>query len=289
MKRLGPTILVLALSACGGGGGGTVPTGGGTPNPTPSPMPSVSVPPSGTQATGRVADYASGAPIAGAVVVAGSTLVLGATPPPTIPAGDAQATTGADGSFSVPVSAGSGNVMVFANGYIALHAPETYSVGTNALNTLKISTPTADDVAWLAAINQDRATYGAAPVVMDERLTEAARLWNAYEAANGRYEDTDPGAPAPYTTSITLYGSLGAYNVAVSQNLTGGGVGSTGVNAEGNFRAEGPTGPHFSTIIVGSARWVGLGAAQCSGGPGTSCPAPTMSFALDILTPPSGV
>jgi hypothetical protein len=285
MKRLGVTVLVVTLSACGGGGG-TVPAGGGGSTPTPTPAPSASP---GISATGRVVDYASGTPIAGAVVVAGASLVQGATPPPTVPAGDAQTMTGSDGSFSLPVPLGAGNLMVFASGYIALHAPETFSTGANTLGTLKVSTETADDAAWLAAINQDRATYGAAPVIMDERLTEATRLWNAYEAANGRYGDTDPSAPPPYLTSITLYNTLGVYSVPVSQNGTGGGPTSTGADAEASFRTEGPNGPHFSTIINARARWIGLGKAQCQGGVGTACAAPTMAFTLDILVPPAGV
>jgi hypothetical protein len=287
MKRLGVSVLLVVLSACGGGGGGgTVPTGGGggaTPTPTPSATPSAT-----TTASGKLVDYTTQAPISGAVIVAGTTLVVGATPPPALPPGDAQTTTAADGSFTVSVPAGTGNVMAFASGYITLHAPETYSAGANALGTLKVSTPTTDDIAWLAAINQDRATYNAPPVIMDERLTEATRLWNAYEAANGRGGDSDPLAPPPYTTSITLYGSLGAYNVPVSQNITGSGAGATGVDAEANFRAEGPTGPHFATIVNIGARWVGLGKAECLGAAGTACASPGVTFTLDILTPPVG-
>lgn len=287
MKRWGALVMLTALSACGGGGGGgTIPTGGSTPTPTPTPTASGT--PTSTTATGRLVDYTTGSPIAGAVIVAGSTLVIGATPPPAVPTGDAQTTTASDGTFTVAVPAGSGNIMAFANGYITLHAPETYASGANALGTLKVSTPTSDDTAWLAAINQDRATYNAPPVVMDERLTEAVRLWVAYEAANGRYADTDPLAPAPYTTSITVYGSLGAYNVPVAQNIGGGGAGTTGPEAEAGFRAEGPTGPHFSTIVNASSRWVGLGSAACAGGGGTPCPSPEVEYALDILTPPSG-
>jgi uncharacterized protein YkwD len=285
MKRLGVTVLVVTLSACGGGGG-TVPAGGGGSTPTPTPAPSASP---GISATGRVVDYASGTPIAGAVVVAGASLVQGATPPPTVPAGDAQTMTGSDGSFSLPVPLGAGNLMVFASGYIALHAPETFSTGANTLGTLKVSTETADDAAWLAAINQDRATYGAAPVILDERLTEATRLWDAYEAANGRYGDSDPLAPVPYKNSISVYGSLGGYNIAVSQNGAGDSAASSGVDAEAAFRSEGPAGPHFSTIIFPSARWAGLARVQCQGVAGTTCPFPGVSYTLDVLVPPAGV
>jgi uncharacterized protein YkwD len=290
MKRSGVLVALVALSACGGGGGGTIPSGGGggAPTPTPSPTPTVSTTPASATATGRLVDYTTGSPIAGAVIIAGATLVIGATPPPSVPTGDAQTTTAADGSFTVPVTAGSGNVMAFASGYITLHAPETYTAGTNPLGTLKVSAPTADDTAWLVAINQDRATYNAPPVVMDERLTEATRLWVAYEAANGRFEDSDPLASGPYTTSISVYGSLGAYNVPVAQNGAGGGPSATGTDAEAVFRSEGPTGPHFSTIINQSARWVGLGGASCRGAIGTGCPAPDTEYTLDILTPPYG-
>jgi Cysteine-rich secretory protein family len=288
-KRFSAAVLVLALSACGGGGGGTVPTGGGGGGATPTPSPFPTAGPAGTTASGRLVDYTAGTPIGGAVIVAGTTLVIGATPPPTVPAGDGQTTTAADGSFTVAVAPGSGNIMAFANGYIALHAPETYAAGSNPLGSLKVSTPTSDDTAWLAAINQDRATYSAPPVVMDERLTEAARLWTTYEAANGRGGDSDPLAPAPYGTSITVYGSLGAYNVSVAQNTTGSGVGSSGSDAEVAFRTEGPGGAHFSTIINASARWVGLARMACAGGAGATCPSPEISYTLDILTPPPGV
>jgi Cysteine-rich secretory protein family len=285
-KRFSAAVLVLALSACGGGGGGTVPTGGGggaTPSPTPTATSGV------TTASGHLVDYTTGAPIAGAVIIAGSTLVIGATPPPALPTGDAQTTTAADGSFTVAVPLGSANIMVFASGYIALHAPEVYVSGPNTLGSFRVSKPTSDDTAWLAAINQDRAAYNAPPVIMDERLTEAARLWVTYEAANGRYEDADPLAPPAFNTSITLYGSLDPYNVPVSQNGGGGGAGSTGVDAEAGFRAEGPTGRHFSTIINASARWVGLGGANCAGGFGSACPSPDVEYTLDILTPPAGI
>jgi hypothetical protein len=179
--------------------------------------------------------------------------------------------------------------MVFTtDGHATLHAPATYTASAvHAFGTLKLSMPTSDDVAWLAAINSDRANNGAAPVIFDELLLEATRLWNNYEAVNNRAYETDPLAPAPYGTSITVYGSLiqainggalGAFNTAVAQNQTGG---TSGPSAEANFRAEGVTGPHFSTIIAPTARWVGTGNA--------ALPSGQLRFTLDLMAPPPGV
>jgi hypothetical protein len=287
-------ILAAALAACGGGGGSspspTPPIGPiSTPTPTASPS-SSSTPGTGvTSATGTIVDYDSGAAIANATVIVGPTVIVGATPPATLPSGDVTTTTNASGTFSTAVQSGAGNIMVFTtDGHATLHAPATYTASAvHAFGTLKLSMPTSDDVAWLAAINSDRANNGAPPVVFDELLLEATRLWNNYEAVNNRYVDTDTAAPAPYTTSITVYGSLvqainggslANFNVVVAQNETGG---ANGVGAEANFRAEGTTGPHFSTIINPAQKWVGTGNA--------AFPSGQLRFTLDLTAGAPGV
>ena len=321
LLTLGLGVTVSAgLAACGGGStsvstvAGVAPVGGApsaaasAPVPAPSPT---ALPTTSTQSSaGRVVDYTSGAPIANAIVYVGQTLILGATPPPTVPAGDVQTTTAADGTFSIRnltpttiacvlpnptapttsngvVSTCTANVMVFTTDHITLHTPIQLSA---PIGTLKVSTASANDTAWLQAINNDRAKYGAAPVVMDERLMEAARLWNAYEAANGRSADTDTLAPAPYSTSVSLSGSFGGYDDQVAQNGTGGSSStSSGQFAESQFATEGPTGPHFSTIIAGSERWTGFGEAPCQGTTISPCHFGAEAYTEDMESPPTGI
>lgn len=310
------------LVACGGGGGGSTPPtggGGGAPSTAPStggvtgasPSAAASSSPIATQAAGKVVDYTTGAGLSGATVYVGSTLIYGATPPATTPAGDVKATTATDGTFTLAsapgttsfgcvlpnpaapttsngvVSTCTANVMVFTSDHITLHAPIVLGTGANSVGTLQVSTASANDTAWLAAINTDRANNGAGPVVLDERMMEAARLWIVYATSTTTGGDVIANAPAPYTQMATVLGSLGSYNVVTYENYTGGNSSSTGVTAEANFASEGPTGPHFSTIINPAQKWVGLGQGACSGACLTGGSG-GYGYTEDLQTPPTG-
>jgi len=147
------------------------------PTPAASPTPTVFA------ATGQVVDDA-GLPIAGAVVVASYAATIVAVPPP-VGSGVPQAVTGADGRFTVTgLSKPSKGLAVEVFGAVnrpILHAKFTATSALADLGTLKLTTLSADELAWLndpaKGINADRARYGVAPLVFDEYNVEAARFW----------------------------------------------------------------------------------------------------------------
>lgn len=226
-------FVAFSLAGCGGGGGGgtTPPTSGGssvggstatsipTPSPTATPTPSV--------ITGKVVSipntaYGPNAPqagLAGAIVIVEPTLILGSTPPPTLPAGDVQATTQSDGSYTVSLAAApivpdaspdalfvmpgqdlsgiappkSGYyVSVFAvgadgksaNSPLPVHAFSAVTAG--ALATQRVTTATVDEAANLATLNAARiaANPTAPPLTFDETAEEVSREHSKDEAAN---------------------------------------------------------------------------------------------------------
>jgi hypothetical protein len=291
--------LAGALAACGGGGGGS--SGGGgvpataTPTPTPTATPLVvqgSVRDLGTQ---RYAGDggAAGAVITSATIVVGPTLIVGATPPPTLPSGDAKATTASDGSYTVTgYTAGSPTyVMVFpaaGDPHVSLHALAKISGG--AIRTLYLYAPSATETGELTQINADRSSNGAAPVVFDEIGFETARAHADFMAANGYYAHcipmsncapgigTPPATFAPqYASPNDLYNYLGgALQLTPASNSTENIVANEASwsAADAWFMAEKgtPNHGHFDQIVFPSHNWVGLGDNQA--------PKPPASFGL---------
>jgi uncharacterized protein YkwD len=236
------------------------------------------------------ADAAQTTPLAGATVIVGRVPVSGATPPATLPAGDVAVLTDTTGTFSAqpavaPAPATSAapfvvphdNILGFAppaNGYYV----EVYgatSDGRSAGSTiplhrfvaassslaLRVSTLSAAEAGALAAINHDRATAGAGPLVADAAAEEIARL-HASDESNAAYTchyDTHNIGPASRYLAI---GGLG---------LTGEGLGLTyGPDAASAFAAneaamlaeqsQTPTGGHYVNLIDPSHQWAGIAA-----------------------------
>ncbi len=183
---------------------------------------------------------AVGAPVAGATVIVGSRLVVGATAPATVPRGDAAATTGADGSYAVTGydTRGTTYVMVFpppGDPHVALHARA--GVADERIRTLYVYAPSPAETAELDLITADRAANGAAPLVPDEIAFETARAHADFMAVNAYYQHcipatrcdavatfplTPPPSYAPrYTAPNDLYLALGgALDIAPGANWT---------------------------------------------------------------------
>ena len=281
------------LTACGGGGGGSASSSGGggipptstpitampaTPTPTPTPKPTPT--PAPAAFTGQVVDLASGSPIAGATVTIG-TQPSGSTCTGYVQCGiplapTFTATTAADGSFSIPVTAGA-YMIVVANGsrYAALHRTITETPAGLAYGAVKLAALTTDEQGMLAALNSDRATFAypaTGAVVIDEDAEEAARAWTTANAA-GTQPPADPGSAflIPYNSRSGVIN--GGWGSAWSSGLTWQSVlgTSTGWFSEksncpnnGDWRTcvlnpDGPIGNgHYVILAQDSVVWVGV-------------------------------
>jgi Cysteine-rich secretory protein family len=183
---------------------------------------------------------AAGVPIAGATVVVGPRLIVGATPPAVIPRGDVTATTARDGTYAATGYDGRGTtyVVVFppaGDGHVSLHARA--AVADNGIRPLYLYAPTAAETAELALIAGDRAANGAGPLVPDEIAFETARAHADFMAANGYYQHCIPATrcdvvatfpteppssfPPRYVSPNDLYTALGgALELAPGANWT---------------------------------------------------------------------
>lgn len=199
----GAIALAATLAACGGGGGGS--TGGGilpssNPSATPTVTPTVT-PGTTTNASGVVVDDGTGAPLAGQKVVL-EPWVAGATPLPS-----PQATTAADGTFTLNAAPNGHYLLVIGNdtpgqtttavvhdnvtltgGNQTLKAPTLptipgYSAPTWETNgDYRIATLNATtEVPCFSAWNTDRANAGVGAAVPDEWLQENVRAEWAYQ------------------------------------------------------------------------------------------------------------
>ena len=310
------SALVVSLAACGGGGGGSsapvpiatptaTPPSGTTPTPTPTPgsgtTPTAppSITPTATPAAiaGKIVSIPAGSyggaalqlPLSGAVVIIGPTLILGATPPPTLPAGDVQATTDALGNYVVSIAAaqiapnlsnglflrGSADasgvttptlgyyVSVFANGAdgksanapLPVHAFS--AVANNVIATQRVSSASNDEAGYLAALNAARikANPSALPMIFDENAEEAARQHAQDEAAKNYICHYDQNAAGPQSRYLRVFG-LGADN----EN-----VGFASGNPQQAYTAiiqlwlsEAPNGGHYLNITDATRAWAGV-------------------------------
>ena len=183
---------------------------------------------------------AAGAPIAGATVIVGPRLVVGAGPPGAVPRGDVAATTGGDGSYDIAGydRRGTTYVMVFpppGDPHVALHARA--GITDERIRALYLYVPSPAETAELAVIAADRAADGAAPLVPDEIAFETARAHADFMAANAYYQHCIPAArcdvvaafpstPPPsyaprYATPNDLYLALGgALDIPPGANWT---------------------------------------------------------------------
>jgi hypothetical protein len=185
---VGSFLLVATIAGCGGGSGGSSPGGGSSVIPTPTPTPSsASVP---LAISGTATEFTSGTALSGFTVVVGqlpnaqtcnamqtaSTNACGAvvSPQPAV-------STSASGSFSVTVPTAGTYMLTISNGasYATLHRTVTVTTGLLGLGTVKVAALSADEQAWVADLNAQRATVSV-PVsfgnlVVDEYAEEQAR------------------------------------------------------------------------------------------------------------------
>lgn len=291
LSTLTGLTLAALLAACSGGGGGGVlpPTGGGGGGPTPQPQ-SYTV-------TGTVQDYDSGAAIAGAQIE------VGQIPPTTCaygysacgqPLSPVTATSTADGTFAVTLSAtGTYMLQVAAvaadtnpantQTYAILHRSIGVTSSTSALGVIKLSKLSADEQAWIAQLNSDRATLAVpatGPVVVDEYAEEQAR-------AGATYMEDNPSSAGDATESVydgyyaampgALGGAAGALGGAFSPPSTHhfeqaeAGWFSERTQCQGNiwttcpFTNTGLDTGHYINLAVDSLTWVGLGSWATAG------------------------
>lgn len=267
--------LFAILAACSGGSGG----GGGSNNGSSGGSGGGVIPPTTFSISGTVAEFTSGAPIAGATVTIGSlpssSTCAGWTGCGSPLSPVATPTTDANGSFSANL-ASTGSYMLTigkdanptsAQTYAILHRSISVSANLN-LGTLKIAKLSSDETAWIARLNSDRATIAipaTGAVVVDEYAEEQARQW-AIDVDAGTTPFTDAGF-APYQAAYGAKpGSIGSAGGALA-------VSDTWQDAETAWFAEKANCPggdwrtctfasntgHYINLAQDSVVWAGLG------------------------------
>ena len=231
-------VSVLWLCACGGGGstGAALAFPSATPSPSaaPSASPSLAV---------TLTSLDDGSPLAGAAVSLGGAAAL----------------TDSLGRATVPAQPAPSLLVAVAAGYATLHATVTPAAG---LVAYKLTKPSAEEAAWVAQINADRAAYGGAPALaLDEYAEEAARFKVQDEAARGYYGHGDPQTGAEVAAlAYQSRGGIGLYH-----DLLGAQLFRDWSAVEAQFVAEGPPPPgqsnHFSDLTSANALWAGVGIA----------------------------
>jgi uncharacterized protein YkwD len=263
-----------------------------SPSVAPSSSPSASIGAlSGTVVSIPQGTYGASAspqtPISGATVVVGSAPVLGATAPPSAPAGDVIGTTNASGVFSVTPTQGTAaptsaapfvypvanvfNVTPPASGYyVSVFAPGVdgksanepmpyhgfLAVASGSVGTIRVTTASTTESAFLADVNAFRASQSSQSLTFDELTEEAARLHATDEATMPvyycHYDRLDAG---PSTRYLRL-GGLGSD----AENLAGiSGLSSTAyISADQSFESEGATGEHYQNLVDPTHTWAGL-------------------------------
>ena len=225
--------LVCWLCACGGGGaGGAV----APPSPLPSPSATPSAPASLTVTLVSLDD---GAPIIAAAVSIGS----------------ASAQTDANGRAALAAPATPSLLVAAASGYATLHVT---IVPASTAVAYKLTRPTAEEAAWAAQINADRAKYGAPPLTIDEYAVESARFKVQDEAARGYYGHGDPETGV----EVAALAYQGRGGIGFYHDLLGAQLFRDWSSVEAQFVAEGPPPPgqsnHFSDLTSTDALWLGV-------------------------------
>jgi hypothetical protein len=285
-------IAALAVAGCGGGGGGTsggtsvVPTGGGgssaTPGPTatPTPTPTPTIAPQAI--SGTAVEFTSGA------TLAGFTVTIGQTPAPStclnsesntvmacgsVASPAATATTSSSGAFTLSAVPGTYMLTIGKDSTFAtLHRTITVAATGLALGSVKITSLSSDEQAWLVDMNNQRATVSVpvsfSNLVIDEYAQEQARAEaNAIAAGTQPYGDAteqlfsgfyaaQPGAMYAGSGILTGEGSSGAFVAADAAWM------SEKVNCPGGnwmtCTGTASTG-HYINISNTQNVWIGLG------------------------------
>lgn len=307
---LSSLALISILSACGGGGGGsssgggiippisspsTQPTASPTSFPVATPTPAIII--SGKIVSIPTGTYGSSAPqtgLAGATVIVGPVLILGATPPPVLPMGNVQATTDGNGSYSVSMKVGQVSpdssinavfavptqnlsgvtpptsgyyVSVFASGSdgksanapLPVHAFS--AITNNMLVTQRVTIASVDEAANLAYLNSSRVKANpiATVLIFDEIAEETARE-HAQDMANNKvlchYDMQNVGPESRYLRMSGLGGDWENAGFAGIQTPQ-----AAFAFLNDWSISEGPGGGHYENIIATAHLWGGVATA----------------------------
>ncbi len=180
--------------------------------------------------SGTATDLSAGTPLAGFTVTVGnvptSTTCLATQTATTQPCGVPASplptvTTSSTGAFAVTVpSAGTYMLTIAKDGtYATLHRTVAVTTGITSLGTVNITALGTAEQAWLADVNNQRATVSVPAsfpnLVVDEYAEEEARQW-AMDVVSGKTAYSD-AAFAPYQAAYgaaagSLYGATGVLN-----------------------------------------------------------------------------
>jgi len=295
-----PLALAACLAACGGGGSGTsgggssvLPAGTGTatpkPTPVPTPTPTVTPTPAPIVLSGTAVEYTSGAALSGFAVTVGAVPVASTCLTGESNTSDAcgvpgnpsyTGTTTASGTFSVTVPAAGTYMLTIANGatYATLHRSVTIPAAGLAIGTVKVAALSTDEQAWLADLNNQRATVSTpvsfSNLVIDEYAEEQARAEAAAVASGAQ----------PYGDATeSLYIGYYAASPGVIYSTAGGaadlvGAASGYLTADTQWMAEKANCPsgnwqtctfaantgHYINISTTANVWVGVGESSTS-------------------------
>jgi uncharacterized protein YkwD len=243
----------------------------------------------------------TGSPLSGATVIIGPTQITGATPPPTLPAGDVSTVTNSSGAFSATIPAAPiapvltpdygntplatlvvptyniTNFVAPATGYFV----EVFGVGTDGVSagvpiplhaflgastalSLHVTSAASAEASALALVNADRqSNAGASLLTFDEAAEEAARLHARDEAVNNYECHYDQHNVGPVSRFLNV-GGVGLTGEALA--ALGGASSALAAFqvAESAFlaeKSENPQGPHYLNLVDSSHAWAGLAAA----------------------------
>jgi uncharacterized protein YkwD len=234
-----------------------------------------------------------GAPIAGATVYVGPQILLGNTPPSTVPTGYVSAVTDANGVFHL-ANPPTGNVTITiyapAPHVTVIHQDLALATAASPAGTFYMTVPSATESAWLGQENQNRATFGVPNTSLDESVIEAGRYWASFMAANHYFAHCVPAtncgdASVPNPASYGPQDVDPAHRFYFEHGFSGASEGeniadnfSDWQNANDAFMAEQKSCPndepancaytsatgHFLNIVNAQFAWTGFGIASSS-------------------------
>jgi hypothetical protein len=278
-------VFFAVLAACGSGGSSGGGSGGTLPVVPTTPTPTFSV--SGTLTDGTSA-------------LSGATVTIGSLPASTCAgwagcgsplAPTLTATTDSGGAFTVSNLVNGSYMLTIskdanptsAQTYAILHRQIPIAGANLALGSVKIVQLSADERAWIAQLNSDRANVSVpatAPIVVDEYAQEQARQW-AIDVDAGTAPATDPGF-APYEAAygakpgsmypVTHVGDINTtWQAALDSSPTSWYAEKSNCPG-GNWQTcpQGGTTQHYINLSNSGDIWIGLGedlAGVYQGGP----------------------
>jgi uncharacterized protein YkwD len=208
--------------------------------------------------SGAVVDAATGSPIAGATVtfngmsgltslasqrfatVDGSAARQNAVPQTSMRTYRTSASRRAqslsvNGTFTYSAKPGDlQSVVVSAPGYVTYTNGIQFPSGATALRHFTLTAISAPIASWLSQVNSDRAAYGAAPLALDESITEAAQQHANEMQSHGYFAHDDLEGRSPSQQCAASF-ALGDCGQNIAKGYASGNAAETAFMAESSL------------------------------------------------------